>query len=110
MKRGMMATCYLDLIEDDLKTCDILEIYNDYYKNDPFVRILPEGIQPETRNVVGSNFVDIGVTVDHRLNKLIIVSALDNLGKGAAGQAVQVLNIMAGFDETEGLLNPSMYI
>lgn len=110
MKRGMMVTCYLDLIEDDLKTCDILEIYNDYYKNDPFVRILPEGIQPETRNVVGSNFVDIGVTVVHRLNKLIIVSALDNLGKGAAGQAVQVLNIMAGFDETEGLLNPSMYI
>jgi len=110
MKRGMMATCYLDLKEDGLGTEQVLDIYNEYYKNEPFVRVLPAGSQPETKNVVGSNFIDIGVTVDKRLNKLIVVSALDNLGKGSASQAVQAVNIMAGIDETEGLLKPSLYI
>jgi len=110
MKRGMMATCYLDLKEDGLGTEQVLDIYNEYYKNEPFVRVLPAGSQPETKNVVGSNFIDIGVTVDKRLNKLIVVSALVNLGKGSASQAVQAVNIMAGIDETEGLLKPSLYI
>ncbi|NMA65786.1 MAG: N-acetyl-gamma-glutamyl-phosphate reductase [Clostridiaceae bacterium] len=110
MKRGMMTTCYLDLIQDGFTTSNVLEIYKEYYENEPFIRVLPEGILPETKNVAGSNFVDIGLIVDKRLNKLIVISALDNLGKGSASQAVQALNLMAGFNETEGLFTPSVYI
>lgn len=110
MKRGMLATCYLSLAQEGLNTSDVHAIYEDYYKNEPFVRILPVGQLPETKFVAGSNYIDISVTVDQRLNRLIVLSALDNLGKGSASQAVQALNIMAGFKETEGLLTPGLYI
>lgn len=110
MKRGMLATCYLDLVASGITTEEIRDIYFDYYRNEPFVRVLPAGEMPETKNVAGSNFADIGVMVDQRLNKLIVVSAIDNLGKGSSGQAVQALNIMAGFNETEGLITPGLYI
>ncbi|MGI6084276.1 MAG: N-acetyl-gamma-glutamyl-phosphate reductase [Acetivibrionales bacterium] len=109
MKRGMLATSHLSLTKE-LSPADIHSLYEDYYKNEPFVRILPLGHLPETKYVVGSNYIDIGITVDTRLNKLIAVSALDNLGKGSAGQAVQALNIMAGIDETKGLLSPALYL
>lgn len=110
MKRGMLATCYLNLIQDGLSSDKVYDIYQEFYRNEPFVRILPPGILPETKYVAGSNFIDISVNVDLRLNKLIILSALDNLGKGSAGQAVQALNIMMGCDETEGLMNPGLYL
>lgn len=109
MKRGMLATSYLDLIKE-LSSADIHSLYEDYYKNEPFVRILPLGQLPETKYVAGSNYIDIGITVDDRLNKLIVISALDNLGKGSASQAVQALNIMAGIEETKGLLFPALYL
>lgn len=110
MKRGMLATCYLTLIKDGLTTADVQALYQEYYKNEPFVRVLPAGQLPETKFVAGSNYIDISVTVDQRTNRLIVISALDNLGKGSASQAVQALNLMAGFSETEGLLTPSLYI
>lgn len=110
IKRGMLATSYLNLEHTQLDTSDIHALYSDYYKEERFVRILPQGQLPETKYVVGSNYIDIGVVVDKRLNRLVIVSALDNLGKGSASQAVQALNIMAGFDEGEGLLTPGQYI
>ena len=68
-----------------------------------FVRVLDEGILPSIRNVTDTNFCEIGLSVDARTNKLIVVSAIDNLVKGASGQAVQNMNLMFGFEETEGL-------
>lgn len=110
MKRGMLATCYMNLMDDTLTTDSIYAIYREFYKDEPFVRILPPGTLPETKFVNGSNFIDISVSVDKRLNRLIVLSALDNLGKGSASQAIQALNLLAGFDETEGLLRPGLYI
>lgn len=109
MKRGMLATIYMNLAKQ-VSYDHILEAYREFYKGEPFVRILPPGALPETRFVVGSNRIDISVNLDERLNRLIVLSALDNMGKGSAGQAVQALNIMAGFDETEGLTNPGFYL
>lgn len=110
MKRGMLATICLDLSDASMTAEEALSVYLDYYKNEPFVRILPPGELPQTKAVVGSNYVDISVNVDKRTGKLIVNSALDNLGKGSASQAVQALNIMAGFDETKGLLTPGPYL
>ncbi len=110
IKRGMMCTSYLNLSDSALTTESLYEIYREYYKNEFFIRVLKPGAQPEVKNVAGSNFIDIGVTVDRRLNRAVIVSALDNLGKGAAGQAVQCLNLMLGLDETTGLTQPALYL
>ncbi len=110
MKRGMLATCYMNLMDSQVSADDLYGLYKDFYKDEPFVRILPPGTLPETKFVSGSNFIDISVNVDKRLNRLIVLSALDNLGKGSASQAIQALNIMAGFDEREGLMRPGLYI
>ncbi|MDD5603014.1 MAG: N-acetyl-gamma-glutamyl-phosphate reductase [Eubacteriales bacterium] len=109
MKRGMMCTLYANL-KKRASTAEILSIYEEYYKEEFFVRIMPEGRLPETKYSSGSNFIDIGVVADERLGRVIIVSALDNLGKGAAWQAVQSLNIMCGYDETTGLKVPGLYL
>ena len=77
-------------------------IYKKFYKGKPFVRVYDEGKLPQIRDIVGSNYCDIGLKVTG--DKLIVVSCIDNLKKGAAGQAVQNMNIMAGFDEAEGLM------
>ena len=81
----------------------ILECLTDYYKESPFVRILKNRQVPDISWVSRTNFCDIGFRIDSRLNRLILVSAIDNLVKGAAGQAVQNMNIMLGIDETTGL-------
>jgi N-acetyl-gamma-glutamyl-phosphate reductase len=109
MKRGMLCTIYANLKEEK-DTLELIDLYREYYKNEFFVRVLDEGELPETKNVAGSNFIDIGVVVDRRLNRAIILSAVDNLGKGAAGQAVQDLNIMCGLPENMGLTNPGLYL
>jgi len=109
LKRGMLCTIYADL-KNDFAASELIGLYKDYYKNEFFVRILDEGKLPEVKFVAGSNFIDIGLVVDKRLNKVIILSAIDNLGKGAAGQAVQVLNILAGLPESTGLASPGLYI
>ncbi|HHW30711.1 MAG TPA: N-acetyl-gamma-glutamyl-phosphate reductase [Clostridiaceae bacterium] len=109
MKRGMLATIYANLAEK-ITASELIDIYKEHYKNDFFVRILDEGQIPETKNVAGSNFIDIGLVVDERLNRVIVLSALDNLGKGAAGQAVQDLNIMCGLPEETGLSSPGYYL
>lgn len=109
MKRGMLCTIYADLAGSQ-STADIISLYKEYYKDEYFVRILDEGKLPETKFVAGSNFLDIGIVVDRRLNRVVILSAVDNLGKGAAGQAVQDLNILAGLPENTGLTSPGLYI
>ncbi|GAE88657.1 N-acetyl-gamma-glutamyl-phosphate reductase [Acetivibrio straminisolvens JCM 21531] len=109
MKRGMLATIYANL-NCEKSTSELIELYKEYYKNEYFVRILDEGKLPETKFVAGSNFIDIGLVVDKRLNRVIVLSAIDNLGKGAAGQAVQDLNIMFGLPEHRGLENSGLYL
>ncbi|MFA6309549.1 MAG: N-acetyl-gamma-glutamyl-phosphate reductase [Clostridia bacterium] len=109
MKRGMLATIYANL-DKSYATEDLIKLYKDYYKNEYFVRILESGKLPETKNVTGSNFIDLGIVVDERLNRVVVLSAIDNLGKGASGQAIQDLNIMCGLPETKGLHSPGLYL
>jgi N-acetyl-gamma-glutamyl-phosphate reductase len=73
------------------------------YNAEPFVRLVPEGSFPATQHVRGSNFCDIGFAIDKRTNRIIIISAIDNIVKGAAGQAIHNMNLMCGIDETTGL-------
>jgi len=108
-KRGMLATIHVNLAKD-VSTEEVLACYQTYYKNEAFVRVMPLGTMPEVKHVRGSNFVDIGVMVDRRVNRLVIVSALDNLLKGSAGQAVQALNSMMGIDESTGIKVPGTQI
>ncbi|AUG58771.1 N-acetyl-gamma-glutamyl-phosphate reductase [Acetivibrio saccincola] len=108
MKRGMLCTIYADLACDK-SAKEIIDIYKEYYKDEFFVRIMDEGKLPETKYVAGSNYIDIGIVVDERLSRVIVLSALDNLGKGASSQAVQDLNIMFGLPEHSGLTAPALY-
>jgi N-acetyl-gamma-glutamyl-phosphate reductase len=100
--RGILTTVYAKLSKKT-DTATVLNIYKKLYKNEPFVCVLDEGIFPNIKNVRGTNFCHIGIKVISRTNTLIIVSAIDNLVKGASGQAVHNMNIMMGFGETTGL-------
>jgi N-acetyl-gamma-glutamyl-phosphate reductase len=102
MSRGMLTTIYTGL-SDGVGLSDVKECLHSFYGDKPFVRLLDDDRLPETRFVRGTNFCDIGCRVDEGNGRLIMVSAIDNLVKGAAGQAVQNMNIMLGFDETTGL-------
>ena len=102
MNRGILATCYASL-RDGADAGAVGEAYSKYYKEEYFIRLLGEDSFPETRWVEGSNFVDIGYTVDTRTGRVIAAGALDNLVKGAAGQAVQNMNISFGLPENTGL-------
>lgn len=102
MNRGILATEYASL-KKDVSWSDVKEIYDRYYQNEKFVRVLDEGVLPETKWVEGSNYVDINFKVDPRTGRIIMIGAIDNLVKGAAGQAVQNMNLMFGLDEAEGL-------
>jgi N-acetyl-gamma-glutamyl-phosphate reductase len=86
-----------------MDTAQLFSLYQEFYKNEPFVRLLPVGQLPNVRHVRGSNFCDIGVYADARTGRAVIVTAIDNLVKGASGQAIQNMNLMMGFDEGEGL-------
>lgn len=107
IKRGILSTIYCN-IEDN--TADITAILNDFYNGEEFVQILPEGTLPEIKNVAGSNNIQIGFKIDKRLNRIIIVSCLDNLIKGASGQAVQNMNIIFGLKENTALDFVARYI
>lgn len=102
MNRGILATEYASL-EEGVSGGDIKTIYDKYYQDEKFIRVLEEGACPETKWVEGSNYVDIGFKVDTRTNRVIMMGAIDNLVKGAAGQAVQNMNLMFGLPEDEGL-------
>ena len=108
MNRGILAVSY-SKIKKDLTEDELTAVYKDFYKNAPFVRVLNGGILPNTRYTAYTNYVDIAVKKDARTERYIIISSLDNLLKGAAGQAVQNMNLMFGFDETEGLKNFGFY-
>ena len=102
MNRGILSTIYAGLSQKT-DTPILHAAFSEFYKNEAFVRLLPIGQFPNVRNTRGANFCDIGVHVDPRTNRAVIVTAIDNLVKGAAGQAVQNMNLMLGFEETEGL-------
>jgi N-acetyl-gamma-glutamyl-phosphate reductase len=101
VNRGIISTIYLDLND---KKADIAAIYQRAYGSEPFVRLLDETRLPDTKNVVGTNFIDIGWKIDNRTSRLVLMSAIDNIVKGASGQAVQCLNLMRGYSETAGLI------
>ena len=102
MDRGILSTIYATPTKP-LSTETITRLYQDFYAGKPFVRVLPQGTLPSTAFVRGSNFCDIAPLVDLRTGRIIIVSAIDNLVKGASGQAVQNMNLVCGFPETMGL-------
>ena len=108
-KRGILSTIYINL-RKKCTTEEIVKLYKDFYDGEYFVRVKEAGELPQTKHVAGSNFVDIGVVVDERLNRAVVVSALDNIYKGAAGQAVQNMNIMFGLDEKTGIANAGFYL
>lgn len=101
MTRGILATCYATLTSPKDAQALLTE-YQRFYANAPFLTILPEGL-PATKHTLGTNMCHIGLAVDTRTNRVIVVSAIDNLVKGAAGQAIQNMNLMCGFDEAAGL-------
>ena len=107
MNRGILATAYAKLkVQTDgtLPTEEqIRAVYNKYYNKEKFVRVLDKGVCPETKWVEGSNYVDVNFVVDQRTGRVIMMGAIDNLVKGAAGQAVQNMNLMFGLAEDEGL-------
>ncbi len=102
MSRGMLSTIYVRLL-DNYKTKDILDAIGEFYHNSPFIRICPEGSFPNTSDVRGSNFCDIGVAADPEKKTAVVVCAIDNLVKGASGQAVQNMNIMFDLPQNLGL-------
>ena len=107
MTRGILSTVYMRLTEE-MSTEQVLELYGKFYENEPFVRVLPLSAYPQTKSVLGSNYCDVGLEVDTRTRRVVAMAAIDNLGKGAAGAVVQNLNLMFGFDETDGLTVPGM--
>jgi N-acetyl-gamma-glutamyl-phosphate/LysW-gamma-L-alpha-aminoadipyl-6-phosphate reductase len=112
MVRGVLATCHV-FLKEDLDEKAVWKIYRDAYGGEPFIRIVKdrEGVYryPEPKLLAGTNYCDIGFEKDTRSNRLVVISAIDNLMKGAAGQAVQAFNLMHGLDETAGLEFPGLH-
>ena len=102
MNRGILITAYASLLKD-VSWEEIKAAYDKYYSSETFVRVLDKDVCPQTKWVEGSNFVDVNFKIDSRTHRIIMMGAMDNLVKGAAGQAVQNMNLMFGFEETEGL-------
>jgi N-acetyl-gamma-glutamyl-phosphate reductase len=102
MPRGILATITMK-VNEEITTGQAHEIYSAAYKNEEFVRVLPLGQMPQTSSVLGSNYVAMQVAVDQHTNRLVVSVAIDNLVKGAAGQAIQNANIICGLPENLGL-------
>ena len=102
MNRGILITAYASL-KKEVSYEEVKAVYDSYYEKERFVRVLPKDVCPQTKWVEGSNFVDVNFKIDMRTKRIIAMGAMDNLVKGAAGQAVQNMNLMFGLDEAEGL-------
>jgi N-acetyl-gamma-glutamyl-phosphate reductase len=109
MVRGILATVYATLRDPGLVREDLITIYNAFYRSCPAIEILPNGVYPQTKWACGTNVCYIGIEVDPRTDRVIVMSAIDNLIKGQAGQAVQCLNLMMGWEETLGLPQLGFY-
>jgi N-acetyl-gamma-glutamyl-phosphate reductase len=108
MNRGILSTMYAGL-KQEMTLEQVRSVYEEFYRSEFFVRLLPPGILPQTKAVTGSNHCDIVPVVDPRTGRVVVISAIDNLIKGAAGQAVQNMNLMFGLPETTGLDRPGLY-
>jgi N-acetyl-gamma-glutamyl-phosphate reductase len=102
MDRGILSSIYVQL-NKKMKTEELLNAFQECYEGESFVRIYPKGKLPNTKDVRGSNFCDIGLVVSEPGDRAVIVTAIDNLVKGASGEAIQNMNIMLGYPETMGL-------
>ena len=109
MVRGILATVYATLRDPGLVREYLITIYSAFYRSSPFVKVLANGVYPQTKWACGTNLAYIGIQVDARTGRVIVLSAIDNLIKGQTGQAVQCLNIMMGWDESLGLPKLSFY-
>jgi N-acetyl-gamma-glutamyl-phosphate reductase len=109
MVRGILSTVYATLRDPGLIREDLITIYNAFYRSSPFVKILSSGIYPQTKWACGTNLAYIGIQVDRRTGRVIVLSAIDNLIKGQAGQAVQCLNLMMDWSESLGLPKLGFY-
>lgn len=109
MVRGILSTVYATLNDSGLVTEDLLSIYKDFYLSSSFVKILANGIYPQTKWAWGTNLCYIGLEVNPRTGHIIVLSAIDNLMKGQAAQAIQCLNIIQGWDEMLGLPRLAFY-
>ena len=109
MVRGILATVYATMRDPGLVRDDLLTIYSAFYRSSPWVKVLSNGVYPQTKWAWGTNLCYIGIEVDPRTGRVIVMSAIDNLMKGQAGQAVQCFNLMMGLDEIIGLPNLSFY-
>ncbi len=108
INRGLLCTVYAPL-NSPAEAEDVVSLYRKFYRDEPFVRILDAGLQPNIRDVKGANFCDMGIAVDKRNQCVIVTSVIDNLVKGASGEAIQNMNIMMGFEETTGLMQAGMF-
>ena len=102
MNRGILVTAYANLVKDVTEE-ELRKIYEDAYKDEQFVRFLNAGVCPETRWVEGSNFADVSFKLDPRTKRVVMMGAIDNMVKGAAGQAMQNMNLLFGLPENTGL-------
>lgn len=109
MVRGLLATVYATLRDPGLVREDLVTIYTAFYRSSPFIKVLPAGIYPQTKWACGTNLCYISVEVDPRTDRVIVMSVTDNLIKGQAGQAIQCLNLMMGWEETLGLPRLGFY-
>jgi N-acetyl-gamma-glutamyl-phosphate reductase len=109
MVRGILATVYATLRDPRLVTKDLITIFSAFYRSSHFVKVLPTGVYPQTKWACGTNVCYIGVEVDPRTERVIVMSAIDNLIKGQSGQAIQCLNLIMGWDETLGLPKLGFY-
>lgn len=108
MNRGILVTAYASLLKDTTYE-EVKAAYDKYYEKERFVRVLDRDVTPQTKWVEGSNYVDVNFKIDPRTNRIIMMGAMDNLVKGAAGQAVQNMNLLFGIEETEGLRQVPMF-
>lgn len=110
MNRGILTTAYASWTGAQIPDTDkIVKVFRDFYDKQPFVAVLDAGEQPNTKNVFGTNFCHIGLVSDKRTGRVIVTCAIDNMGKGAAGQAIQNMNLMCGLDQTIGLMGAAVY-
>lgn len=109
MVRGILATVYATLRDPGLVRDDLITIYRAFYRNSPWIKVCEPGIYPQTKWACSSNLCYLGIDVDTRVGRVIVMAAIDNLIKGEAGQAIQCLNIMMGWDETLGLPKLGFY-
>ena len=108
MNRGILITAYASL-KKEVSYEEVKAVYDKYYEDETFVRVLDKDVCPQTKCVEGSNYLDVNFKIDPRTKRIIMMGAMDNLVKGAAGQAVQNMNLMFGLPENEGLCMPPMF-